>query len=117
MADGVNIADATRSFTDREWNALSSENRRHVHEEQERRRPQNDSDEEPAVAVAVAGDVEESKNDWDLLDTGPSPQQHSKCHPIVGLVSSKYFQEAEESLPRSRDKSTKPPQLLHHCTL
>ena len=31
-----------------------------------------DSDKGPTVAVA--GDVEESKDDWDLLDTGPSPQ-------------------------------------------
>ena len=33
MADGVNISDVTRSFSDQEWTSLSSENRRYVHEE------------------------------------------------------------------------------------
>ena len=38
MANGVNISDITRTFSDQEWASLSSENRRHVHEERERRR-------------------------------------------------------------------------------
>ena len=32
-----------------------------------------DSDKEPAVAVAEDA---EPKDDWDMLDTGPSPQSH-----------------------------------------
>lgn len=43
MADGIDITDVTRSFTDQEWNALSSENRRHVHEERERKRQRTDT--------------------------------------------------------------------------
>ena len=35
MADGVNISDITRSFSDQEWASLPSQNRRHVHEARE----------------------------------------------------------------------------------
>ena len=52
MADGVNIADANRSFADREWSALLSKNRRHVHEERERRRSQGDQGSQREIAGA-----------------------------------------------------------------
>jgi hypothetical protein len=37
-ADGVDVTNVTRSFTDQEWSALSSESRRYVHEERETKR-------------------------------------------------------------------------------
>ena len=49
MADGIDITDVTRSFTDQEWNALTSENRRHVHEERERKRSRTDTREVAAT--------------------------------------------------------------------
>ena len=56
MADGVNISDVTRSFSDQEWTtSLSSENRRYVHEERERRRtPEGPAREISAATAATA---------------------------------------------------------------
>ena len=53
MADGVNISDVTRSFSDQEWASLSSENRRHVHKERERRRKSEGPAREISAATAA----------------------------------------------------------------
>jgi hypothetical protein len=54
MADGIDIPDVTRSFTDQEWGALSSESRRHVHEERDRKRRRTDQGNTREVAATAA---------------------------------------------------------------
>jgi hypothetical protein len=58
MADGVDITDVTRSFSDQEWGALSSDNRRHVHEERERKRSRTDQGTPREVSAAATADQE-----------------------------------------------------------
>jgi predicted metal-dependent hydrolase len=54
MADDVDIADVTRSFSDQEWGSLSSESQQHVHKErnQKRCRPDQGSPREVAATAA-----------------------------------------------------------------